>query len=91
MLSGDAADPRARERRDPGLLLARPRRANGEAGYADDAILLAKGIENFGGFFREADNTFRECAGHGSPHGEELSPDPVDNPVGKLAGACGSD
>jgi hypothetical protein len=58
----DLADLRAGEGRHLRLLAARARRPHGEAGDADDALLLADRVENLGRLFGQADDTAR--AGH---------------------------
>jgi hypothetical protein len=60
----DAVDLRARERRDARLLVTRLGRAHGEAGDADDAVLLAERVEHLGRLFGEADDAARADGGH---------------------------
>ena len=52
----DAVNLGAGEGRYPRLLAPRPRRADGEAGNADDAPVLAQQVERFGGLLGETDD-----------------------------------
>ena len=52
----DLVDLRAGERGHLRFFLARARRPHGEAGDADDALLLAERVQHFGGLFGEADD-----------------------------------
>ena len=58
----DFAGLRARERGNFGLFLARARRAHGETRDADDAVLLADGVEDFGRLLGQTDDTLRTHA-----------------------------
>src|SRR5690606_14241095 len=59
----DLADLRAGEGADLRLLLAGDRRPYGEAADADDAVLLAEGVQGFGRLLGQADDAPR--SGHG--------------------------
>ena len=59
----DLVDLAVEEGRHARLLVARAARANGVAGDADDAVLLAEQVQPLGGFFCEADDALR--TGHG--------------------------
>src|SRR5690606_40642790 len=59
-------DLRAGEGTDLGLLAPRPRRAHGEAADADDPVLLAERVQDFGRFLGQADDALRaDRTGHG--------------------------
>src|SRR5690606_21551380 len=61
----DFTDLRTGERGDLRLLAARTWRAHGEAGNADDAILLAERVQDLGRLLGEADDAPRTRDAHG--------------------------